>query len=215
MNAAGDVVHLSPHVDDSSLVVMMAAGAQMHTGGLLRGCLHAVKRDGAPEGFARAMYYQAWYGPNGHRFVPPPAHRRDAGPTLMEPAAGAGTAADEVRARRIRSIVDPIVHSMQNRTSRTVLLDFRRQFQRLPVGNEVGGGAARFERLVRTLPPLRDGGEAAPPPLTIDVVTDLVCPIAYLGLKRLTEVPTAGALAYGRYTQWFRGEILMWHVISL
>ena len=38
--------YLSPHVDDSSLIVMMAAGAQMHTGGLLRGCLHAVQREG-------------------------------------------------------------------------------------------------------------------------------------------------------------------------
>ena len=183
MNSLGDVVHLSPHIDDSSMVVMMAAGAQMHTGGLLRGCLHAVRRDGAPDGYSRAMYYQAWYGPSDHRFLAPTAEEGAAATTADADAATVPAAAATAKNRttpRVRSIVDPIVSSLHNRTSRTVLLDFRRQFQRQPVGSEADGSQERFERLVDALPPV-----APAMPITIDVVTDLVCPIAYLGLKRL------------------------------
>ena len=120
MNPSGKIAYISPHFDDSSIIVMMAAGAQMHTGGLLRGCMHSVKREVAPAGLSRCMYYQAWYGPGDHRFTPPPGS--DYTPTVTtEPVAWSETE------ERVRSIVDPIINAVYNRTSRTVLHDFRRQ----------------------------------------------------------------------------------------
>ena len=173
LNALGETAYVSKHIDDSSLVIMMAAGAQVHTGGLLRGCMHAVKRQAAPPGASRIMYYQAWYGPSAHKITPPP------GSDYHPSRTTAATASNEI-GRRVRAVVDPIVNAVYNRTQRTMLLDFRRQFQRLPVGNERDGSQAHFEALNAALPlgpwPVR---------LTIDMITDLSCPLAYLGLKRL------------------------------
>ena len=183
LNSLGERVHLSQHIDDSSLVVMMAAGAQVHTGGLLRGCMHAVKRQAAPPGASRIMYYQAWYGPAAKRIAPP--NGSDYHPSRTT----APDASDEV-GRRVRSIVDPIVNSVYGRTQRTMLHDFRRQFQRMPLGSERDGTQAHFEALNAVLPL-----GAAPPAMTIDVITDLSCPLAYLGLKRLRAALDALGLA--------------------
>ena len=173
LNALGETVYVSKHIDDSSLVIMMAAGAQVHTGGLLRGCMHAVKRQAAPPGASRIMYYQAWYGPSAHKITPPP------GSDYHPSRTTAATASNEI-GRRVRAVVDPIVNAVYNRTQRTMLLDFRRQFQRLPVGNERDGSQAHFEALDAALPL-----GPSPARLTIDMITDLSCPLAYLGLKRL------------------------------
>ena len=54
------------------------------------------------------------------------------------------------------------------------------QFQRLPGGNELDGSQRHFEAIVAEIPLGPN-----PPLLTIDMVTDLSCPLAYLGLKRL------------------------------
>ena len=173
LNALGETVYVSKHIDDSSLVIMMAAGAQVHTGGLLRGCMHAVKRQAAPPGASRIMYYQAWSGPSAHKITPPP------GSDYHPSRTTAATATNEI-GRRVRAVVDPIVNAVYNRTQRTMLLDFRRQFQRLPVGNERDGSQAHFEALDAALPL-----GPSPARLTIDMITDLSCPLAYLGLKRL------------------------------
>ena len=173
LNALGETVYVSKHIDDSSLVIMMAAGAQVHTGGLLRGCMHAVKRQAAPPGASRIMYYQAWYGPSAHKITPPP------GSDYHPSRTTAATATNEI-GRRVRAVVDPIVNAVYNRTQRTMLLDFRRQFQRLPVGNERDGSQEHFEALDAALPL-----GPSPARLTIDMITDLSCPLAYLGLKRL------------------------------
>ena len=183
MNALGETVHLSAHIDDASLVVMMAAGAQVHTGGLLRGCMHAVKRSSAPPGASRIMYYQAWYGPSAHTFVPPP------GSSYHPARTTAPLASDEI-SQRVRSIVDPIVNSVYGRTQRTMLHDFRRQFTRVPVGNEQDGTQARFEALdaalpLGTPPASSPAGLAAAHMITVDMITDLSCPLAYLALRRL------------------------------
>ena len=194
-NALGQTARLSPYIDDSSLVVMMAAGAQVHTGGLLRGCLHAVERSEAPTNASRIMYYQAWYGPSGHKFAPPEGSNYtvgggDAMSPSVAPAVSApppAAANGELKAR-MKAIVDPIINSMQMRTSRNMLLDFRRQFQRLPEGNERDGSQSTFDALTAVLPPPERAPRTAlpaPPRLTIDVVTDLSCPLAYLGLRRL------------------------------
>ena len=194
-NALGQTARLSPHIDDSSLVVMMAAGAQVHTGGLLRGCLHAVERSEAPTNASRIMYYQAWYGPSGHKFAPPEgssytaasndALSSSAAPAISAPSPAAANG--DLRAW-MKAIVDPIINSMHMRTSRNMLLDFRRQFQRLPEGNERDGSQSTFDALTAVLPPPERAARTAapaPPRLTIDVITDLSCPLAYLGLRRL------------------------------
>ena len=148
MNAASGRWHTFAAHRRPSVVVMMAAGAQMHSGGILRGCMHSVKRTAAPAGVSRIMYYQAWYGPGDHRFQPPPS-------ADYEPNGTTASAAETEQERRIRSIADPIINSLHNRTSRSVLHDFRRQFQRHAVGNERAARAALRGARRRAVPPRR------------------------------------------------------------
>jgi len=133
------------------------------------------------------MYYQAWYGPSAHTFVPPP------GSDYHPARTTAPLASDEI-SQRVRSIVDPIVNSVYGRTQRTMLHDFRRQFTRVPVGNERDGTQTHFEALSAALPlgapPASSAassaaGLVATHMVTVDMITDLSCPLAYLGLRRL------------------------------
>ena len=73
---------------------------------------------------------------------------------------------------------------------RFALLDFRRQFQRLPVPSERSGALAHFEEMSEVLPLGGGGaagavGAASVARIQVDVIADLSCPIAYLALTRL------------------------------
>jgi len=50
-------------------------------------------------------------------------------------------------------VVDPIVNAVHGRTQRTVLLSFRRQFQRLSAGNEARPQPGAAPRLATATPP--------------------------------------------------------------
>jgi predicted DsbA family dithiol-disulfide isomerase/SAM-dependent methyltransferase len=174
VNALGDVVPMRELMDENDLAILMGAGGQMLTGGMLRAGLHGVRRDGNPEGLGRSLYFHAFYGNPNHTWQAPPAE--------LEAAARAELSVND---SRILDIGDPIVKSMTGRTMNQVLYDFRRQFQRLPVGYETNGVQAQFESLAAVLPrtSLReDEGK-----IVIDVLTDLTCPIVYLALKRLKQ----------------------------
>ena len=54
INALGETVHLSEHIDDSSLVVMMAAGARARWGRAFSGCLRPGRGANARLGSAAA-----------------------------------------------------------------------------------------------------------------------------------------------------------------
>lgn len=171
VNALGDVVPMRELMDENDLAILMGAGGQMLTGGMLRAGLHGVRRDGSPDGLGRMLYFHAFYGNSSHTWEAPP-------PELE----AAGRAELSVTDTRILDIGDPIVKSMTGRSMNQVLYDFRRQFQRLPVGFETNGVQEKFETLSDVIPVHQDQNK-----IVIDVLTDLTCPIVYLALKRLKQ----------------------------
>ena len=134
MNARGQVVAVAPQLTPDTMLVQMGGFAQIYSGGVVNACRHAVLRQSADAGVARATYCSFWYAPWD---------------MLCVPAGGARAAAVNTgwNALMDASYVDI---SMQLSFSR-----FRQFFAAPPVGNERDARAAAnaaFGPLAERLP---------------------------------------------------------------
>jgi len=133
MNAQGDTRSLGPYLQSSSLVVGLGAFTQVHTGGILLGGRHAVKRGRMPAGVARMAYPCLWRASWSHVFRPPP-----------------GVALETVVNRGWNALMDKPCVGV---TALHIFMAARRFFQRLPVGNEEDVfGSHEFDFLTSALP---------------------------------------------------------------
>ena len=63
MNALGQVVAVAPQLTPDTMLVQMGGFAQIYSGGVVNACRHAVLRQSAEAGVARATYCNFWYAP--------------------------------------------------------------------------------------------------------------------------------------------------------
>lgn len=173
VNSLGEFLPVRAFMDNSCMVLLMAAGGQVLTGGLLRAGFHGVMRKGVASGLGRSIYFNAFYGAGTRALVPP----------SWDAALSSNMSISNAT---IMKIADPIVKSVTNRTNNRVLYDFRRQFQRLPVGFETTRKQSQFEALSHAVP-LPILKQPFDQPIVIDIFTDLSCPIAHLAIKRLKK----------------------------
>ena len=63
MNALGQGVAVAPQLTPDTMLVQMGGFAQIYSGGVVNACRHAVLRQSAEAGVARATYCNFWYAP--------------------------------------------------------------------------------------------------------------------------------------------------------
>eukprot|EP00927_Polykrikos_kofoidii_P001785 TRINITY_DN10696_c0_g1_i1.p1 TRINITY_DN10696_c0_g1~~TRINITY_DN10696_c0_g1_i1.p1 ORF type:complete len:1037 (+),score=82.84 TRINITY_DN10696_c0_g1_i1:67-3177(+) len=170
MNAEGDIVGIAPHLADDTMIALIGSAAQVYSGGVFRASRHAVKRVAAEPGLARCVFNTFWYGPWDHVYTTPP-----------------GKNVDECINSGWNGMMD---RSGVDSSARRIYSNFRRHFQD-KIGNETGPDAELFEEMCKVLPDTLADFQHKVPTATIDFISDLSCPIAYITFKRLEQALAA------------------------
>eukprot|EP00933_Yihiella_yeosuensis_P027173 TRINITY_DN2108_c0_g1_i4.p1 TRINITY_DN2108_c0_g1~~TRINITY_DN2108_c0_g1_i4.p1 ORF type:complete len:984 (+),score=190.00 TRINITY_DN2108_c0_g1_i4:64-3015(+) len=170
MNKLGEVVGLAPLCDDSTMIFLIGTSAQVYSGGVLRACRHAVKRLGAKPGLARCVFNTFYYGQWDTVYSIP-----------------AGKTVDDCINIGWNGMMD---RSSVNLPARGFYTKFRRNFQE-KIGNETGPEAELFEQMSKVLPDTLASFQGTMPTATIDFISDLSCPVAYITFKRLEQALAA------------------------
>jgi len=174
MNKKGEVTPLMKQVDrnDDIMMVQMGGFAQIYSGGVLTACRHAVLRQDAEPGIARATYANFWYAP------------WDLMCTVPE-----GRSETDAVNQGWNAMMDNTYVGISMRES---FQAFRDYFASLPVADELkehSTPTSSFQQLSKAMqqPPPRarpfNAGSAA---IVVDIFTDIRCPFSHVALRRLS-----------------------------
>ncbi|KAL1519792.1 hypothetical protein AB1Y20_023299 [Prymnesium parvum] len=168
MNEAGEVAAIAPHLTPDTMLLQMGGFAQIYTGGVLNACRHAVLRQSAQPGVARATYCNFWYAPWD---------------LVCVPAGGTGKSSIN---HGWNALMDD---SYMNISMQRSFSHFREFFTSIAVADERKVDDAGFASLAEILP-LRSPHRLllAPeqqPLVYVDVATDIRCPASYIAVARL------------------------------
>ncbi|KAL3898177.1 MAG: hypothetical protein SGPRY_012897, partial [Prymnesium sp.] len=162
MNRLGEVAAIAPQLTPDTMLLQMGGFAQIYSGGVVNACRHAVLRQSAQLGVARATYCNFWYAPWD---------------LMCVPAGGAGDAAVN---QGWNALMD---NSYVNISMQRSFSHFREFFTSVPVANEPSADPS-FALLAEALP-LAAPAKACPAAVLIDVATDIRCPFSYIACLRL------------------------------